>query len=96
MSHPDGLQSAGKLISRMKEAGHDLASDHYNVLIRGFGDARNLGAALDVFQKMNGDGVAVGGPGGGAGAGAGNKMKSLGYEVDEDTFAALLGACTRR
>lgn len=87
--HPDGLQHAADLISRMKAVGHDLGSDHYNVLIRGFGDARNLGAALNVFQEMR-DGVAVGGPGGGP------KTRSLGWEVDEDMFAALLGACTRR
>ncbi|CAN0220524.1 unnamed protein product, partial [Scytosiphon promiscuus] len=52
VSHPDGLQHAGDLISRMKAVGHDLQSDHYNVLIRGFGAARNLGAALNVFQTM--------------------------------------------
>ncbi|CAM9927753.1 unnamed protein product, partial [Sphacelaria rigidula] len=85
ISHPDGLQSAANLISRMKEAGHDLASDHYNVLIRGFGDARNLAAALDVFQKIQGESSAT----------AGSNGNSRGYEVDEDTFAALLGACTR-
>lgn len=89
MSHPDGLQHAADLISRMKDAGHDLASDHYNILIRGFGDARNLGAALNVFQEMR-EGVAVGGPGGAA------QSRSLGWEADEDMFAALLGACTRR
>ncbi|CAM9417070.1 unnamed protein product, partial [Laminaria digitata] len=88
VSHPDGLQHAGELISRMKAVGHDLAADHYNVLIRGFGDARNLGAALNVFQEMR-EGAAVGGPGGGP------RSRTLGWEVDEDMFAALLGACTR-
>lgn len=66
-----------------------LQTDHYNVLIRGFGDARNLGAALNVFQTMR-EGVAVGGPGGGA------RSRTLGWEVEEDMFAALVGACTRR
>lgn len=64
-------------------------ADHYNVLIRGFGDARNLGAALSVFQTMR-EGVAVGGPGGGP------RSRTLGWEVEEDMFAALVGACTRR
>lgn len=59
------------------------------MLIRGFGDARNLGAALNVFQTMR-EGAAVGGPGGGA------KSRTLGWEVEEDMFAALVGACTRR
>ncbi|CAN0175216.1 unnamed protein product, partial [Hapterophycus canaliculatus] len=88
VSHPDGLQHAGDLISRMKAVGHDLQADHYNVLIRGFGAARNLGAALNVFQTMR-EGVAVGGPGGGA------RARTLGWEVEEDMFAALVGACTR-
>ncbi|CAM9259970.1 unnamed protein product, partial [Ectocarpus sp. 12 AP-2014] len=88
VSHPDGLQHAGDLISRMKSVGHDLQADHYNVLIRGFGDARNLGAALNVFQTMR-EGVAVGGPGGGT------RSRTLGWEVEEDMFAALVGACTR-
>ena len=88
MYHADGLQCAADLITRMKAVGHDLGSDHYNVLIRGFGDARNLGAALNVFQEMR-EGVAVGGPGGG------RRDRTLGWEVEEDMFAALLGACTR-
>ncbi|CAN0036429.1 unnamed protein product [Ectocarpus sp. 6 AP-2014] len=36
------------------------------------------------------EGVAVGGPGGGA------RSRTLGWEVEEDMFAALVGACTRR
>lgn len=88
VSHPDGLQCAANLIDRMKAVGHDLGSEHYNVLIRGFGDARNLGAALNVFQEMR-EGVAMGGPGGG------RQDRTLGWEVEEDMFAALLGACTR-
>lgn len=88
VSHPDGLQCAANLIDRMKAIGHDLGSEHYNVLIRGFGDARNLGAALNVFQEMR-EGVAIGGPGGG------RQDRTLGWEVEEDMFAALLGACTR-
>lgn len=83
MAHPNGLQDAGKLISRMKEVGHDLSMDHFNVLIRGFGDARNLGAALEVYREISGDSP--------------RRSRSWGsFEVEEDTFAALLGACTRR
>lgn len=77
------LLLAGSLLAHAGQA------DHYNVLIRGFGDARNLGAALSVFQTMR-EGVAVGGPGGGP------RSRTLGWEVEEDMFAALVGACTRR
>lgn len=80
MAHPEGLEGASKLIARMKEAGYDLGSDHYNVLIRGFGDAHNLGAALEVYKEIS----------------VGVSRTRGSREVEEDTFAALLGACTRR
>lgn len=60
-----------------------LQADHHNALIRGFGDARNLGAALNVFQTMR-EWVAVWGTVGGA------RSRTLGWEVEEDMFAALV------
>ncbi|CAM9284480.1 unnamed protein product [Phaeothamnion confervicola] len=52
VTHPNGLQSAGMLINQMKLAGFDLSADHFRLLIRGFGEARNLEAALEVFREM--------------------------------------------
>ena len=59
-----------------------LQADHHNAPFRSFGDARNLGAALNVFQTR--EWVAVWGTGGGA------RSRTLGWEVEEDMFAALV------
>eukprot|EP00953_Heterococcus_sp_UTEX-ZZ885_P017961 10044-Heterococcus_DN1.PRE.1 len=84
VQHPQGLQHASVLIQTMKRAGFSLAADHYSVLIRGFGDAKNMQAALGAFNEMSNGAVT-----------SGTVDCSIGWEVSEDTFAALLEACVR-
>lgn len=81
IAHPQGLQRATSIIKDMKAAGYSLALGHYTVLIRGFGDSRNLEAALSVFAEAQGGEKKATGLGG--------------VEVSEDIYSALLEACVR-
>ena len=52
VTHPSGLRHACSILAKMVTDGYSLSAVHHDTLILGFGQARNLEAALAVFQVM--------------------------------------------
>ena len=50
VTHPSGLRHACSILAKMVTDGYSLSAVHHDTLILGFGQARNLEAALAVFQ----------------------------------------------
>jgi pentatricopeptide repeat protein len=108
IQHPAGLRHAVEGMARMKTDGYSfLGTTHQNMLILGFGQARNLEAALSVFREATQERIAAAASldtsttpsavydGGRSPGLSDNPDAPPVVVVDEDTLAALLEACRR-